>query len=143
MGWFSKVATVAADGGIARGWLLPPRFGPTSARAPPLRGVSTKETTCARFINGSKPALVVAALVAVVGITGTAYAGKSPGSGSKGDAKQTQSWSKNDKNKGNKWDKSDKWDKGDKADKDPKTAAASGVSGVTTRVAASPTASRR
>ena len=73
-----------------------------------------------KIINGSKPALVVAALVAVVGITGTAYAGKSPGSDSKGDSKQGQTWSKNDKNDKNDKGKSNKWDKGDKGDKAPK-----------------------
>ena len=57
------------------------------------------------LFHGSKPALVVAALVAVVGITGTAYADKNPGS--KGD-KQGQNAPK-----------SDKGDKG-KGDKDPK-----------------------
>ena len=73
-----------------------------------------------KIINGSKPALVVAALIAVVGITGTAYAGKSPGSDSKGDSKQGQTWSKNDKNDKNDKGKSNKWDKGDKGDKAPK-----------------------
>ena len=75
------------------------------------------------LFHGSKPALVVAVLVAVVGVTGTAYAGKSDGSNSKGDSKQGQTWKKSDK-----WDKNDKGDKGDKGskgdkgkgDKDPK-----------------------
>jgi len=63
------------------------------------------------LFHGSKPALIVAVLVAVVGVTGTAYAGKSDGSNSKGDSKQSQTWKKSDKG--------DKWNKG-KGDKDPK-----------------------
>jgi len=64
------------------------------------------------LFHGSKPALLVAVLVAVVGVTGTAYAGKSDNSGSKGDSKQRQTWKKSDK--GNKGEKGDKG-KGDKA----------------------------
>jgi hypothetical protein len=67
------------------------------------------------LFHGSKPALIVAVLVAVVGVTGTAYAGKSGGSDSKGDAKQSQTWKKSGKG-----DKYDKYDKGSKGDKDPK-----------------------
>ena len=63
------------------------------------------------LFHGSKPALIVAVLVAVVGITGTAYAGKSDGSNSKGDSKQSQTWKKSDKG--------GKWNKG-RGDKDPK-----------------------
>jgi hypothetical protein len=61
------------------------------------------------LFHGSKPALVVAALVAVVGVTGTAYADKSDGSKSKGDSKQTKTWSKGDKGKGDKDPKGNDW----------------------------------
>jgi hypothetical protein len=82
-------------------------FRPISARAAGNDEGDVMRKIISGLFHGSKPALVVAALVAVVGVTGTAYAGKHPGSDSKGDAKQGQTWSKS--SKGDKGNKDPKW----------------------------------
>ena len=85
------------------------------------------------LFHGSKPAVVMAVLVAVVGVTGTAYAGKSNNSGSKGDSKQGQTWKKSDKGE----------QVGTRARATRIPRLPTGVSGAMPRVGASRTASPR